>query len=51
MSSFKKSFFKGEIDMSENIEVKFTNKLDISILDKNFYMGFLENIRKLITPK
>ena len=35
----------------KDIKIIFTNKLDVSILDKNFYKGFLENIRKLITPK
>ena len=37
--------------MIENIKIIFENKIDISILDKNFYMGFLDNIRKLSTPK
>jgi len=33
--------------MIENIKIIFENKIDISVLDKHFYLEFLNNIRKI----
>ena len=43
--TFKWHYF--ENNMIENIKIIFENKIDISVLDKNFYLEFLNNIRKI----